>query len=213
MSRMALEWCFAQDHLTPSERLVLAYLAHRSNSEGTCFPSQTTVSRCTGFTRRRVQQLLRSLIRHGAIEAISRTGERGRQTSNLYLLRYGMNSQRPVQVCGDAVDNDDGGQRQEGPPSTDTGAKPSSPLEILKPRSSSRSTEYIDIGGVVDNSERENERASLRANTQSAPEGRAEGSTGQEVAYPTNFAEFKLWRLQGRKWEDPFGNGGDDENA
>ncbi|RTH99377.1 hypothetical protein CSW28_07770 [Thermus scotoductus] len=47
--------------LTPNEKLVLLYLLDRSNEEGLCWPSITTIAASTGLSRRGVQNVLHRL--------------------------------------------------------------------------------------------------------------------------------------------------------
>ena len=87
MSAEALTWAFRQNSLKPAERFVLVVLADRANQEGVCWPGYKDIAFRTGYTERRVQQLVGALVRTGLVEKSERTGQRGRQTSNLYILR------------------------------------------------------------------------------------------------------------------------------
>ena len=95
MSAEALTWAFRQSghrhgdeyhEIKPPERFLLVTLADRANHEGTCWPGYSDLAYRTGYTQRRVMQLMARLIRAGLVEKIERTGQRGRQTSNLYVL-------------------------------------------------------------------------------------------------------------------------------
>ena len=95
MSAEALTWAFRQSghrhgdeyhEIKPAARFVLVTLADRANHEGVCWPGYGDLAYRTGYTKRRVMQLIAQLVRSGLIEKIERTGQRGRQTSNLYVL-------------------------------------------------------------------------------------------------------------------------------
>jgi len=88
VSAEALTWAFRQNSLKPAERFVLVVLADRANQEGVCWPGYKDIAFRTGYTERRVQQLVGALVRTGLVEKSARTGQRGRQTSNLYILRF-----------------------------------------------------------------------------------------------------------------------------
>ena len=66
---------------------MLVVLADRANQEGVCWPGYKDIAFRTGYSERRVQQLVAGLVRTGLVEKSERTGQRGRQTSNLYILR------------------------------------------------------------------------------------------------------------------------------
>ena len=96
MSAEALTWAFRQGGghsfgesihtIKPPARFVLVTLADRANHEGVCWPGYTDIAYRTGYSVRRVQQLINALVRAGLVERVQRTGQHGRQTSNLYVL-------------------------------------------------------------------------------------------------------------------------------
>lgn len=97
LSAEALTWAFRQSghrfgdefhDIKPPERFLLVTLADRANHEGVCWPGYTDLAYRTGYTTRRVMQLMTRLLRSGLVEKIERTGQRGRQTSNLYVLHF-----------------------------------------------------------------------------------------------------------------------------
>lgn len=97
MSAEALTWAFRQSGHTfndewhaikPNERFLLVALADRANHEGTCWPGYKDLAYRTGYTPRRVMQLIARLVKSGLVEKIERSGQRGRQTSNLYVLHF-----------------------------------------------------------------------------------------------------------------------------
>lgn len=197
MSKPALDWAFRLDHLTPPEKLVLVALAKMSNTEGASWPSQATLAEMTGYSRRRVQQILRSLIRHGCVEVIARTAERGRQTSNYYLLTMG----RPPlgKPCAQPVDIGDGDGPEISSPSTDAGTNQGSPLESNEVEPVTTGTECIDIGRAVDN-----KVAPSTAPLASAPPGaRGNRSAGEQVDRAAGRRYLQALRLRlAQKKED-----------
>jgi len=97
MSAEALTWAFRQSghrhgdefhDIKPPMRFVLVTLADRANQEGVCWPGYKDLAYRTGYSERRVMQLINALVRSGLLEKIERTGQRGRQTSNLYVLHF-----------------------------------------------------------------------------------------------------------------------------
>ncbi len=86
MSAEALTWAFRQHSLRPPERFVLVTLADRANQEGVCWPGYGDLAYRTGYTVRRVQQLMGTLVRSGLVEKVEREGQRGQRRSNLYVL-------------------------------------------------------------------------------------------------------------------------------
>jgi hypothetical protein len=94
--------------LPPSERLTLLVLADLSNKAGVTWPSYARLSTRTGLSERRCQQAITRLIELGLVERVWRTGQRGRQTSNMYRL---MLSVKPAQSVDMSVDNSSEGRR------------------------------------------------------------------------------------------------------
>jgi len=98
MSAEALTWAFRQNGghkfndayhvIKPSARFVLVCLADRANHEGACWPSYGDIGYRTGYTKRRVMQLIGQLVKAGLVEVIQRKGQHGRTTSNLYVLHF-----------------------------------------------------------------------------------------------------------------------------
>mgnify|MGYP006306878293 CR=1 FL=1 len=74
-----------------AEKLVLIVLAeiHRSDREDDVWPSLALIARRASMTTRGVQKVLRALEERGAIQTVARAHPDGRQTSNLYRLRFG----------------------------------------------------------------------------------------------------------------------------
>lgn len=97
MSAEAITWAFRQSGhrfndeyhaIKPPQRFLLVTLADRANHEGVCWPGYSDLAYRTGYTQRRVMQLMNQLVRSGLVERVERTGTRGRQTSNLYVLHF-----------------------------------------------------------------------------------------------------------------------------
>jgi hypothetical protein len=97
VSAEALTWAFRQGGHThlgeiyiikPATRFLLVTLADRCNHEGVAWPGYQDLAYRTGYTTRRVMQLMATLIKSGLVEKVERQGERGRQTSNLYVLHF-----------------------------------------------------------------------------------------------------------------------------
>lgn len=96
VSAEALTWAFRQSgghfyagtqhEVRPPARFVLVCLADRANHEGACWPGYVDIGYRTGYSTRRVQQLINALVTAGLVERLARTGHRGQQTSNLYVL-------------------------------------------------------------------------------------------------------------------------------
>lgn len=80
MSIAAFQWAKAQP-LSPTCKLVLVMLADRANADGECWPSVATLMVETGVSERTVQEALRFLEQHGAIERRDRPG-----TSRVYKM-------------------------------------------------------------------------------------------------------------------------------
>jgi len=97
MSAEALTWAFRQSvhrhggeshTIKPAAKFLLVCLADRANHEGTCWPGYSDLAYRTGYSSRRIMQLMNVLVRSGLVERVERAGQRGRQTSNLYVLHF-----------------------------------------------------------------------------------------------------------------------------
>lgn len=88
MSVEGVLWAFRQHECKPTERFVLVALGDRANHEGVCWPSYSDLAWRTGYSERRCQQAISTLVRYGLIERVLRRGKSGRQTSSLYVLHY-----------------------------------------------------------------------------------------------------------------------------
>lgn len=71
-----------------AERFVLVTLADRANQEGVCWPGYKDIAYRTGYTPRRIMTLIGRLMKAGLVEKVERSGRRGQQTSNLYILHF-----------------------------------------------------------------------------------------------------------------------------
>lgn len=74
-------WLIRWPNLSPQARLLLFDLLSYAWGEGSCFPSQRTLSSDIGLSPRRIRHYLDELVRFGLIKIIKRRGR-----SNIYLL-------------------------------------------------------------------------------------------------------------------------------
>lgn len=74
--------------MTPMSLLVLGMLCTYADREGWCFPSQSTLSKLLGISRRTVNRHVGNLTKWGYLTSEQRTRENGSLTSNLYRVMY-----------------------------------------------------------------------------------------------------------------------------
>lgn len=120
MSSAALEWAYKQKViLPPSKRVtstpkekqkkrsaaglkaVLAYLAHRANKDGECWPSVRTIAREAQLSPRGVQYAIKTLTAAGLLRVDTRFSDTGRRTSNVYVLCIPASAAEAHPVRGD----------------------------------------------------------------------------------------------------------------
>jgi Helix-turn-helix domain len=77
-----MEHALAAEGLTPSERLVLIYLAHHADTYDECRPSLVGLAKSTALGRTTVVRSLRSLEAKGIVTVLQRPGKR----TNVYTL-------------------------------------------------------------------------------------------------------------------------------
>jgi hypothetical protein len=78
--------------LDKTARHVARALAGRANSQGTCWPSVPLIASDTGLGERAVQNAIGRLVKKGFITKSAQKERDGRQTSNLYTLKFGFKS-------------------------------------------------------------------------------------------------------------------------
>lgn len=123
------------------QRLVALALADKVNEHGTAWPKLNTLAAMTGLSARNVSRHLAALEAEGWITRETRTGDTGRQTSNLYRWTApaltlpdtsGMTPTSPLTpVTGTTptTGRDDTGDRGPMTPVTSPGMTPASSLE------------------------------------------------------------------------------------
>lgn len=89
MGVKASTWAWAQNGLSPSEKLLLMALADHADDDGVCWPGQKVLCQKTGFHRSTVSTLAKSLRDRGLIQ-IERRKYQGVQKSNRYKLNLGL---------------------------------------------------------------------------------------------------------------------------
>lgn len=137
MSHHALAWAMKQ-RLKPGAKLVLLVLADASNHEGASWLAVTTLSQRTCLGIRQVRKWLDYLSDLELISRESRTGQRGRQTTNVVTLNMAVSAplipqRQPRSTCSQPVDNFPRGVNCSAPPPTDTGVNCSAPLDPIYP--------------------------------------------------------------------------------
>ena len=87
MSHVAIAWAWGQE-LPAAAKMVLLTLAdyHIPNQDGAIFPSQSTIAKRAGLSRKHVKALLAQLEADGMISIIERRRDNGGNTSCEYLL-------------------------------------------------------------------------------------------------------------------------------
>ena len=107
MSAPAFAWAMEQGaslRLSPSERLVLLYLADKANGSRVCWPGQETIERFTGLAQKTIRAAIAGLVRAALIAVDKRPG---------IVTRYHI--LRPVTpVNGSGVDQPDPGNPSGG---------------------------------------------------------------------------------------------------
>lgn len=135
------------------QRLVALALADKVNEHGTAWPKLNTLAAMTGLSARNVSRHLAALESEGWITRETRTGDTGRQTSNLYRWTApaltlpntsGMtptSSLTPTSGMTPTTGRDDAGDRGPLTPVTSPGMTPASTLEPSEEPSPQADTE------------------------------------------------------------------------
>lgn len=79
---------FFDRRLDGTDMLVLGLICSYADRDGWCFPSQSTMSKLLGISKRTVIRHVQKLVDNGYIVSRRRTRENGSSTSNLYRVLY-----------------------------------------------------------------------------------------------------------------------------
>lgn len=75
MSYELQNWAlFEVEEISPSERLVLTYICAYANKNGSCYPSQSTISKKSGLSRATVNSAIKNLENKGLLASSGQTG-------------------------------------------------------------------------------------------------------------------------------------------
>ena len=87
MSLEAVDWALRKvQGISPTQKLVLICLANHVGPDGTCWPSQSTVSEYSGLSRETINRTLGSLEKQGIILSVQRRDQSGRDLAKTYIL-------------------------------------------------------------------------------------------------------------------------------
>ncbi len=87
MSVQAIDWALRPvKNVTPTQKLILICLPNHAGPDGTCWSSQSTVSECSGLSRKTINRKLSDLEKRGIIRSIHRLDDSGRDLSRTYIL-------------------------------------------------------------------------------------------------------------------------------
>ena len=73
-----------------TEKLCLLALADMANDDGVCWPGRAKLADKVGITERSLKRVRASLEEQGFVDVLARSGEDGRQKSNVFHLNVGM---------------------------------------------------------------------------------------------------------------------------
>ena len=87
MSLQAMDWALRKvQGISPTQKLILICLANHAGPDGTCWPSQNTLSEYSGLSRESISRNLSDLERKGVIRSLPRRDDAGRDLSKTYFL-------------------------------------------------------------------------------------------------------------------------------
>jgi hypothetical protein len=88
MSSKLVGLALEAEGLKPIEKLVLVILADHGNQDGTAWPKRSSIAAKAGIKLRYVSVVMERLEKLGYVIRESRIDQRGRQTSNNYILNF-----------------------------------------------------------------------------------------------------------------------------
>lgn len=78
--------CHVANGMNPYEQTVLAWLWKHKNNEGSCWPSQATLAKSCGMSRKKINEVVQSLESKGVVKTDRRRDSNGGETSLLYTI-------------------------------------------------------------------------------------------------------------------------------
>lgn len=87
MSLQAMDWALRKvQGISPTQKLILICLANHAGPDGTCWPSQNTLSEYSGLSRETIYRNLTDIEKKGLIRSVQRRDDSGRDLSKTYVL-------------------------------------------------------------------------------------------------------------------------------